>query len=67
MRASGLVALADDSGLEVQAIGGGPGVHSARFLGAEATFEQRFAEIERRLAGLPARAAHVSASSLWSR
>jgi XTP/dITP diphosphohydrolase len=53
MQASGLVTLADDSGLEVQALGGEPGVHSARFLGEDATFEQRFAEIQRRLAGLP--------------
>jgi len=53
MKASGLVTLADDSGLEVQALGGEPGVHSARFLGEGATFAERFAEIERRLAGLP--------------
>jgi XTP/dITP diphosphohydrolase len=53
MQASGLTTLADDSGLEVQALGGEPGVHSARFLGENATFAERFAEIERRLAGLP--------------
>jgi XTP/dITP diphosphohydrolase len=53
MKVSGLVTLADDSGLEVQALGGEPGVHSARFLGDGVSFEQRFAEIERRLAGLP--------------
>jgi XTP/dITP diphosphohydrolase len=53
MQASGLVTVADDSGLEVQALAGEPGVHSARFLGESATFEQRFAEIQRRLAGLP--------------
>jgi XTP/dITP diphosphohydrolase len=53
MQASGLVSLADDSGLEIEALGGEPGVHSARFLGPDATYEQRFAEIQRRLAGLP--------------
>lgn len=53
MTASGLVTLADDSGLEVQVLGGEPGVKSARFLGPDASFPERFAEIERRLSGLP--------------
>lgn len=54
MEASGLVTLADDSGLEIEALGGEPGVHSAVFLGPQATYEERFAEIFRRLQGVPA-------------
>ena len=51
--ASGLVTLADDSGIEIDAMGGDPGVRSARFLGEDASYVERFSEIERRLAGLP--------------
>ena len=51
--ASGLVTLADDSGLEVQALGGAPGPGSARFLAADASYQERFDEIQRRLQGLP--------------
>lgn len=36
-RATGLPALADDSGLEVEALGGAPGVHSARWAGPQAS------------------------------
>ncbi len=53
VEASGLVTLADDSGLEIEAMGGEPGLRSARFLGPDATFPGRFAEIQRRLEGLP--------------
>ncbi len=45
--------LADDSGLEIEAMGGEPGVRSARFLGEDASYADRFAAIQRRLAGLP--------------
>ena len=46
--ATGLWALADDSGLEVDALNGAPGVISARFAGAECTF----ADNNRKLLGL---------------
>ncbi len=47
---SGLPALADDSGLEVDALGGRPGVWSARFAGPEASDEDNNAELLRALA-----------------
>jgi XTP/dITP diphosphohydrolase len=53
-RASGLLTLADDSGLEVDALGGAPGVYSARFAGSEVSYEERFRLILERLKGLPA-------------
>jgi len=40
-RASGLPALADDSGLCVDALGGAPGVHSSYFAGREGSREER--------------------------
>ena len=52
---SGLPTLADDSGLEVDALGGEPGVHSARFAGEGATDEQRIALLYERLKGIRAR------------
>jgi XTP/dITP diphosphohydrolase len=49
--ASGLAALADDSGLEVDSLGGKPGVHSARYAGEHATEEQNNALLLSELAG----------------
>jgi XTP/dITP diphosphohydrolase len=57
-RASGLPALADDSGLCCAALGGAPGVRSARFAGAAATDAQNNAELIRRLAPYADRRAH---------
>lgn len=54
--ASGLMTLAEDSGLSIDALGGEPGVYSARFLGDDVSFGDRFREIERRLTAIPAAA-----------
>jgi XTP/dITP diphosphohydrolase len=51
--AAPMLTVAEDSGLVVDALNGEPGVHSARFLGADATYAERFAEIARRLAARP--------------
>lgn len=49
----GLPALADDSGLEVVALGGEPGVRSARYAGPSATDEDRNALLLKKLEGVP--------------
>ncbi|MDD2604477.1 MAG: XTP/dITP diphosphatase [Desulfobacterales bacterium] len=50
-RVLGLPALADDSGLVVTALGGAPGVHSARYAGPDATDAQRCAKLLDAMAG----------------
>lgn len=52
-RASGLVALADDSGLEVEALGGGPGFLSARYAGEGASDMDKISRLLSELAGIP--------------
>lgn len=47
--ASGLPALADDSGLETAALGGAPGVYSARWAGGSRDFSAAMALVEREL------------------
>lgn len=51
--ATGLPALADDSGLEVEALGGEPGIRSARWAGPGATDAERIAKLLGALAGVP--------------
>jgi XTP/dITP diphosphohydrolase len=42
---AGLLTLSDDSGLAVDALGGAPGVYSARYAGAHATYAERMAKL----------------------
>ena len=51
--ASGLPAIADDSGLEVDALGGRPGVHSARYAGPAASAADNNRLLLAELAGVP--------------
>ena len=51
-RVLGHPALADDSGLVVEALGGAPGVLSARYAGPDATNEQRFRKLLREMEGI---------------
>ena len=52
-RMSGLPTLADDSGLEVDALGGGPGVRTKRYSGHDATDESNNRKLLGALAGQP--------------
>ena len=57
---TGMPALADDSGLCVDALNGSPGVFSARFAGDDANDQNNNAELLRRLAGVTQRQAHYT-------
>jgi XTP/dITP diphosphohydrolase len=51
--ATGLAAIADDTGLEVDALGGRPGVHAARFAGPGASYADNLRRLLEELAGVP--------------
>ena len=53
-RASGLPTLADDSGLEVDALGGGPGIRTRRYAGEHASDDDNNRKLLAALEGLPA-------------
>lgn len=53
MRATGRPAVADDSGLVVDALGGAPGVYSARYAGPDAGDRDRYEKLLRELADVP--------------
>jgi XTP/dITP diphosphohydrolase len=50
---TGLSALADDTGLEVDALGGAPGVYSARYSGEGATYESNCAKLLQEMKDVP--------------
>ncbi|GAB6052473.1 RdgB/HAM1 family non-canonical purine NTP pyrophosphatase [Magnetospira thiophila] len=56
--ASGLPSLSDDSGLAVEALGGQPGIHSARWAGPSKDFSIAMEKVEQALAGKTDRRAH---------
>lgn len=63
--AAGLPALADDSGLAVRALGGDPGIHSARWAGPERDFAAAMAKVNRALGeAADRRAAFICALAL---
>jgi XTP/dITP diphosphohydrolase len=50
---TGLPAVADDTGLEVDALGGRPGVYAARYAGEDATYQDNCRKLLRELMGVP--------------
>jgi XTP/dITP diphosphohydrolase len=66
---SGLPALADDSGLQVDALQGAPGIYSARYAGPNATDQQNNEKLLAALAGIPftERQANFFCAIAWCR
>jgi XTP/dITP diphosphohydrolase len=64
---SGLPAIADDSGLLVDALDGRPGVYSARYAGGDASDEENVEKLLAELKSVPAgeRGAHYECAAVW--
>jgi XTP/dITP diphosphohydrolase len=60
--ATGHAAVADDTGLEVDGLGGAPGVHTARFAGPDATYSDNVDKLLEDLHGVTDRAARFRTS-----
>ena len=56
-QATGLTSVADDTGLEVDALGGEPGVHTARYAGPDATYSDNVARLLAEMHGVKRRTA----------
>ncbi len=52
-RHTGLPAIADDTGLQVDALGGRPGVYAARYAGETVSYEDNWRKLLRELEGVP--------------
>lgn len=65
--ASGLPAIADDSGLVVPSLGGAPGIVSARYAGEHATDAENNAKLLNELAGVDDRSAHFYCALVYLR
>lgn len=52
-QATGLVSIADDAGLEIDALDGQPGLYSKRFLGEETPFVEKMTRIMEMMSGVP--------------
>ena len=64
-RFSDALVFADDSGLEVEALHGAPGIHSARFAGPQATGAQNNTLLLAKLAGITQRRARFVTAIRW--
>ena len=52
-KAPGAIVMADDSGLEIDALGGEPGIYSARYMGEDTSYDIKNRELIHRLEGVP--------------